>query len=271
MTEHLRRATRALISVSDKTGIVEFARTLAGYGIELVSTGGTRVALSDAGLAVLDVVRADRLSGNDGRPRQDLAPGGAWRPPRHPRQCRARRGDAASPHPADRYPRRQPLSVRTDGRARRRLRRLHREYRYRRPGHDPRRVQEPRRRRRRRRARRLRRAHRRARAAQRDDHARVAPAARRQGVRAHRGLRRGDFQLVRRGARRTGAGLPRVRRPADRGAALRRKSAPDGRVLPQPGPPRRRRHRAAGPGQAAVLQQHQRHRRRLRMRRRVRP
>jgi phosphoribosylaminoimidazolecarboxamide formyltransferase/IMP cyclohydrolase len=55
MTEHLRRATRALISVSDKTGVVEFARALAGYGIELVSTGGTRKALSDAGLKVLDV------------------------------------------------------------------------------------------------------------------------------------------------------------------------------------------------------------------------
>ena len=55
MTEHLRRATRALISVSDKTGIVELAQTLAGYGIELVSTGGTRTALSDAGFNVLDV------------------------------------------------------------------------------------------------------------------------------------------------------------------------------------------------------------------------
>jgi phosphoribosylaminoimidazolecarboxamide formyltransferase / IMP cyclohydrolase len=55
MSEHLRRAARALISVSDKTGIVEFARALAGYGIELISTGGTRSALSEAGLAVLDV------------------------------------------------------------------------------------------------------------------------------------------------------------------------------------------------------------------------
>ncbi|MGA8612467.1 MAG: bifunctional phosphoribosylaminoimidazolecarboxamide formyltransferase/IMP cyclohydrolase [Xanthobacteraceae bacterium] len=55
MTEHLRRATRALISVSDKSGVVELARALAGYGIELVSTGGTRKALSDAGLKVLDV------------------------------------------------------------------------------------------------------------------------------------------------------------------------------------------------------------------------
>ena len=55
MTEHLRRASRALISVSNKSGIVEFARALAGYGIELVSTGGTRRTLSDAGLDVLDV------------------------------------------------------------------------------------------------------------------------------------------------------------------------------------------------------------------------
>jgi phosphoribosylaminoimidazolecarboxamide formyltransferase/IMP cyclohydrolase len=55
MTDRLRRATRALLSVSDKTGIVEFARTLAGYGIALVSTGGTRKTLSDAGLNVLDV------------------------------------------------------------------------------------------------------------------------------------------------------------------------------------------------------------------------
>src|ERR1700683_2150868 len=55
MAEHLRRASRALISVSDKTEVVEFARALAGYGIELVSTGGTREVLREAGLAVLDV------------------------------------------------------------------------------------------------------------------------------------------------------------------------------------------------------------------------
>jgi phosphoribosylaminoimidazolecarboxamide formyltransferase/IMP cyclohydrolase len=51
----LRRITRALLSVSDKTGLVEFARALAGYGIELVSTGGTAKALKDAGLKVTDV------------------------------------------------------------------------------------------------------------------------------------------------------------------------------------------------------------------------
>jgi phosphoribosylaminoimidazolecarboxamide formyltransferase/IMP cyclohydrolase len=46
---------RALLSVSDKTGLVEFARRLARLGIELVSTGGTAKALRDAGLKVLDV------------------------------------------------------------------------------------------------------------------------------------------------------------------------------------------------------------------------
>ncbi len=55
MTDHLRRISRALISVSDKTGVIDFARALAGHGIELVSTGGTRKALADAGLAVRDV------------------------------------------------------------------------------------------------------------------------------------------------------------------------------------------------------------------------
>jgi len=55
MTDHLRRACRALISVSDKSGLVEFARALADEGIELISTGGTRKALADAGLPVLEV------------------------------------------------------------------------------------------------------------------------------------------------------------------------------------------------------------------------
>jgi phosphoribosylaminoimidazolecarboxamide formyltransferase/IMP cyclohydrolase len=50
-----RRITRALLSVSDKTGLVDFAKTLAGHSIELVSTGGTAKALKDAGLKVIDV------------------------------------------------------------------------------------------------------------------------------------------------------------------------------------------------------------------------
>src|SRR6478752_8917065 len=54
MPDHVRMF-RALISVSDKTGLVEFARALAGHGVELVSTGGTRKALQEAGLTVKDV------------------------------------------------------------------------------------------------------------------------------------------------------------------------------------------------------------------------
>ena len=55
MPVDLRHVSRALISVSDKTGLVEFARVLATHGVELVSTGGTRKALAEAGLAVRDV------------------------------------------------------------------------------------------------------------------------------------------------------------------------------------------------------------------------
>src|SRR3954453_16990631 len=51
----LRRITRALLSVSDKTGLIEFARALSGHGIALVSTGGTAKAIADAGLKVRDV------------------------------------------------------------------------------------------------------------------------------------------------------------------------------------------------------------------------
>ena len=49
------RVRRALISVSDKTGVADFARGLADLGVELVSTGGTATALREAGLEVRDV------------------------------------------------------------------------------------------------------------------------------------------------------------------------------------------------------------------------
>ncbi len=55
MAEQPHRVTRALLSVSDKAGLIEFARALAAQGIELISTGGTSRALADAGLAVRDV------------------------------------------------------------------------------------------------------------------------------------------------------------------------------------------------------------------------
>jgi phosphoribosylaminoimidazolecarboxamide formyltransferase/IMP cyclohydrolase len=50
-----RTIHRALLSVSDKTGLIDVARGLAALGVELISTGGTRNALADAGLAVKDI------------------------------------------------------------------------------------------------------------------------------------------------------------------------------------------------------------------------
>src|SRR3954452_25232735 len=49
------RVRRALISVSDKTGVADFARGLADLGVEILSTGGTAAALRDSGLEVTDV------------------------------------------------------------------------------------------------------------------------------------------------------------------------------------------------------------------------
>jgi len=51
----LRPIRRALLSVSDKTGLVEFAKALAAHGVALISTGGTAKALREAELAVTDV------------------------------------------------------------------------------------------------------------------------------------------------------------------------------------------------------------------------
>jgi phosphoribosylaminoimidazolecarboxamide formyltransferase/IMP cyclohydrolase len=55
MTDHPRKITRALLSVSDKAGLIEFARALSAHGVDLVSTGGTAKAIAAAGLKVSDV------------------------------------------------------------------------------------------------------------------------------------------------------------------------------------------------------------------------
>jgi phosphoribosylaminoimidazolecarboxamide formyltransferase/IMP cyclohydrolase len=55
MSSATRPVRRALLSVSDKTGLVDFAKALANLGVELISTGGTAKALADAGLKVTDV------------------------------------------------------------------------------------------------------------------------------------------------------------------------------------------------------------------------
>ncbi len=51
----VKKIQRALVSVTDKSGLVEFAQALAGFGVELISTGGTAKALREAGLAVKDI------------------------------------------------------------------------------------------------------------------------------------------------------------------------------------------------------------------------
>ena len=51
----MRQIKRALISVSDKTGIIDFARELKSFNVEIISTGGTAKALRDAGIDVRDI------------------------------------------------------------------------------------------------------------------------------------------------------------------------------------------------------------------------
>jgi phosphoribosylaminoimidazolecarboxamide formyltransferase/IMP cyclohydrolase len=54
-TDGAIRVRRALLSVSDKTGVADLAKTLAGLGVEILSTGGTASALREAGIEVTDV------------------------------------------------------------------------------------------------------------------------------------------------------------------------------------------------------------------------
>jgi phosphoribosylaminoimidazolecarboxamide formyltransferase/IMP cyclohydrolase len=56
-----RTIRRALVSVYDKTGLIEFATVLSAHGVELISTGGTRKALASAGLAVSDISEVTRF------------------------------------------------------------------------------------------------------------------------------------------------------------------------------------------------------------------
>ena len=70
----LRKIKRALISVSDKTGLAEFAAALTAHGVEIISTGGTAKMLREVGTggsSVTDVSSVTGLSGNDGWPCED--------------------------------------------------------------------------------------------------------------------------------------------------------------------------------------------------------
>ena len=51
----MRKVERALISLTDKSGIEDFARTLADMGVEILSTGGTAKKMRDSGITVTDV------------------------------------------------------------------------------------------------------------------------------------------------------------------------------------------------------------------------
>ncbi len=51
----MSKIERAIISVTDKTGVVDFARSLAGFGVEILSTGGTAKAMRDGGVTVTDI------------------------------------------------------------------------------------------------------------------------------------------------------------------------------------------------------------------------
>ena len=56
-----RKIARALLSVSDKTGLADFAKDLSARGVELISTGGTAKLLREAGLDAIDVAEITRV------------------------------------------------------------------------------------------------------------------------------------------------------------------------------------------------------------------
>ena len=106
---------RALLSVSDKHGLVDFARALARRGIELLSTGGTAQALRNAGVAVREVADYTGFPEiMDGRVK-------TLHPQIHGGLLGRRGTDEAvmrrARHRADRPAGRQSLSVRRDDRA----------------------------------------------------------------------------------------------------------------------------------------------------------
>ena len=182
------KIARALLSVSDKTGLVELGQALARHGVELVSTGGTAKALREAGLEVRDI---SDLTGfpemMDGRVKT-LHPkvhGGLLAvrdDPAHAAAMAEHGIGAIDLVVVNLYP---FAADRGEGR---RAARDHREYRHRRPLDGPLGGQEPRLCRDRHRPGRLCRADRGARRERRHDVARFPQAARRQGLRRDRHL-----------------------------------------------------------------------------------
>ena len=191
--------TQALLSVSDKTGLVDFARGLARLGIKLLSTGGTAQTLAQAGIEVTEIGAytgfPEMLDGRVKTLHPKVHAGILARrdEPAHRRGARdARDSD-------DRSRRRQPVSVPRNGReARLHARRGDREHRHRRADDGARRREELAARRRRRRPGRLRSPARRARGERTRALGADALRARAQGVLAYGVLRWRDLELAHR-------------------------------------------------------------------------
>ena len=198
MTVDVAPIGRALISVSDKTGLETLAGALSQRGIEIVSTGGTASALAKAGVAVVDVAQLTEFPEMmDGR-LKTLHPrvhGGLLAIRAEPAHQAAMIANAIRPIDllvVNLYPFEAALKR---GRG---VRRHDREHRHRRSRDDPRGGQEPQRRRRHRRRRRLRRAARGDGRQRRRRDAEIPPRHGAEGLCAHGRLRCGDLQLARR-------------------------------------------------------------------------
>ena len=217
-----RRSSRALISVSDKTGLLELATALRRHGVEILSTGGTAKSLADAGIPVVQV------SDYTGQP-EILEGRVKTLVPRIHGGILARRGLASHRRemkahdilPIDLvvvnlYP--FESAAFRDGRH---LRARHRKHRHRRSDDGARRREELRRRHGRRRPRGLpgdrRRTRRAARRGAAGDEFRPRP----QGLRAHGVLRLGDRRLARHGATRRRRSRSRSRRRTRRRSPCR--------------------------------------------------
>ena len=97
-----RGVVRALISVFDKTGVVEFARELASLGVEIVSTGGTARMLREGGVAVRDVAELTGWPEMLGGRVKTLHPESAWRDFISARQGGGSQAGGRARHRADR-------------------------------------------------------------------------------------------------------------------------------------------------------------------------
>ena len=113
----MAKIQRALLSVTDKTGVVEFARGLSGLGAELISTGGTARLIRDGGVPVKDVAEVTGFPEMlDGRVKT-LHPHDRRRHPGHARQRRAHARARGARHPAHRHGGGEPVPLRGGRRA----------------------------------------------------------------------------------------------------------------------------------------------------------